>query len=148
MSQFGNAVFSESELDRINTLLERKLATEELATRAGPGGSKNIIFLCVKIMWVCYDAVILLLINVQFVLLSFLFLFCIVFFFNCFSFSQYVPARLTYVESHKAIELANATFGSNGWSSSIMDITIDFVSVVSDLLLSPSLHIYIRGFIL
>lgn len=33
----------------------------------------------------------------------------------------------TYVESWKVIELANQIFGFNGWSSSVVDITPDYV---------------------
>eukprot|EP01103_Thecamoeba_quadrilineata_P004299 TRINITY_DN1400_c0_g1_i1.p1 TRINITY_DN1400_c0_g1~~TRINITY_DN1400_c0_g1_i1.p1 ORF type:complete len:268 (+),score=44.88 TRINITY_DN1400_c0_g1_i1:2-805(+) len=33
----------------------------------------------------------------------------------------------TYVESYKAIEIANAIFGFNGWSSSVVDINTDFI---------------------
>ncbi|XP_049851021.1 uncharacterized protein LOC126324548 [Schistocerca gregaria] len=36
-------------------------------------------------------------------------------------------AKVSYIESWKAIELANAIFGYNGWSSSIVDITPDFI---------------------
>jgi len=32
-----------------------------------------------------------------------------------------------YIEGHKAIELANKIFGFNGWSSSIVEMTTDFV---------------------
>jgi len=38
--------------------------------------------------------------------------------------------KFTYVESWKAIELANSIFGFNGWSSSIVDITPDFMEEV------------------
>lgn len=37
------------------------------------------------------------------------------------------PAKYTYIESHKAIQLANQIFGFNGWSSSVVDVTPDFV---------------------
>jgi len=36
-------------------------------------------------------------------------------------------ASFTYVESWKVIELANQIFGFNGWSSSVVDITPDYV---------------------
>eukprot|EP00727_Mastigamoeba_balamuthi_P009887 m51a1_g5520 putative dna repair and recombination protein (213) ;mRNA; f:417297-418452 len=36
-------------------------------------------------------------------------------------------ARFTYVESWKAIEIANGIFGFDGWSCSIVDITPDYV---------------------
>lgn len=36
---------------------------------------------------------------------------------------------VTYLEAWKAIELANEIFGFNGWSSSIQDIHVDYVSV-------------------
>ena len=36
-------------------------------------------------------------------------------------------ARFTYVESWRAIQLANAIFGFNGWSCSVVDISPDFV---------------------
>lgn len=35
---------------------------------------------------------------------------------------------LYYLPAEKAINLANEVFGFNGWSSSIRDTTIDFVS--------------------
>jgi DNA repair and recombination protein RAD52 len=35
--------------------------------------------------------------------------------------------KLAYVESWKAIELANTIFGFDGWSSTIVDITPDFI---------------------
>jgi hypothetical protein len=37
-----------------------------------------------------------------------------------------VLSKLTYIESHTCIELANDTFGFNGWSSSIKALTQDF----------------------
>jgi len=36
-------------------------------------------------------------------------------------------ASFTYVESWKAIELANQIFGFNGWSSAVVDITPDYI---------------------
>jgi DNA repair and recombination protein RAD52 len=39
----------------------------------------------------------------------------------------FLAAQFVYVESWKAIELANGIFGFNGWSSSIVEITPDFV---------------------
>lgn len=39
----------------------------------------------------------------------------------------FLLVKFTYVESWKVIELANSIFGFNGWSSSIVDITPDFV---------------------
>lgn len=36
-------------------------------------------------------------------------------------------ASFTYLESWKAISIANGIFGFNGWSSSVVDITPDFV---------------------
>jgi hypothetical protein len=51
-----------------------------------------------------------------------------------FSFRDIIPikfsslvAKYTYVESWKAIQLANQIFGFNGWSSSVVDVTPDFV---------------------
>jgi hypothetical protein len=38
------------------------------------------------------------------------------------------PDEVTYIESWKAIELANETFAFNGWSCSVVDITPDFVT--------------------
>ncbi|CAG8468573.1 11647_t:CDS:10 [Dentiscutata heterogama] len=40
--------------------------------------------------------------------------------------------RLVYVEGWKVINLANNVFGFNGWSSSIQNITIDFVETSQD----------------
>ncbi|GAM24984.1 hypothetical protein SAMD00019534_081590 [Acytostelium subglobosum LB1] len=37
--------------------------------------------------------------------------------------------RLTYLESWKAIEIANRVFGFNGWSSRIVELTLDFCEV-------------------
>ena len=34
---------------------------------------------------------------------------------------------LTYLEGWKALSLANEVFGFNGWSSEILNFTIDFV---------------------
>ncbi|KAF2809281.1 recombination protein Rad52 [Mytilinidion resinicola] len=38
--------------------------------------------------------------------------------------------RVAYLEAQKAINLANDVFGFNGWSSSIREVTIDFVDEV------------------
>ncbi len=37
------------------------------------------------------------------------------------------PDKFTYVEGWKSIQLANQIFGFNGWSSSVVDVTPDFV---------------------
>ena len=37
--------------------------------------------------------------------------------------------RLTYLESCKAIELANEAFGFNGWSCQVIECTTEFVSI-------------------
>ena len=54
--------------------------------------------------------------------------------FSCLIFSQHIAIRpgagslkVAYVESWKAIELANSIFGFDGWSSQIVDITPDFI---------------------
>lgn len=39
-------------------------------------------------------------------------------------------SKLTYLEGWRAISLANEVFGFNGWSSSVRDISIDFVGVL------------------
>jgi hypothetical protein len=44
-----------------------------------------------------------------------------------FRFASRFAASFTYVESWRAIALANSIFGFNGWSSSVVDITPDFV---------------------
>ena len=44
---------------------------------------------------------------------------------------SYRPAAqgtVAYLEGWKAINLANEVFGFNGWSSEILNITVDFVS--------------------
>lgn len=41
--------------------------------------------------------------------------------------------RVEYLQSEKVINLANEVFGFNGWSSSVKDINIDFVSSLTDL---------------
>lgn len=38
--------------------------------------------------------------------------------------------KFVYVESWKVIELANSIFGYNGWSSSIVDVTPDFIDTL------------------
>lgn len=35
--------------------------------------------------------------------------------------------QVAYLEGCKAVELANETFGFNGWSSSVTNITVDFL---------------------
>ena len=40
--------------------------------------------------------------------------------------------KLTYAEGWKIINLANEVFGFNGWSSSVVSITIDFVDFLED----------------
>jgi len=40
-------------------------------------------------------------------------------------------SKFVYVESWKAIELANSIFGFDGWSSQIVDITPDFIEEVA-----------------
>eukprot|EP01130_Rhizamoeba_saxonica_P005272 TRINITY_DN2117_c0_g1_i3.p1 TRINITY_DN2117_c0_g1~~TRINITY_DN2117_c0_g1_i3.p1 ORF type:complete len:206 (-),score=52.85 TRINITY_DN2117_c0_g1_i3:32-649(-) len=42
-------------------------------------------------------------------------------------YNNYLLGNFAYVESWKAIELANSIFGFSGWSSSIIDITPDYV---------------------
>ncbi|CAG8579621.1 7893_t:CDS:2 [Paraglomus brasilianum] len=39
-------------------------------------------------------------------------------------------ARIAYIEGRQAISLANDIFGFNGWSSSVKELTIDFVNEV------------------
>ena len=46
---------------------------------------------------------------------------------------SYRPAAqgtVAYLEGWKAINLANEVFGFNGWSSEILNITVDFVSAL------------------
>lgn len=43
--------------------------------------------------------------------------------------------NVAYLEGWKAISLANEVFGFNGWSSEILNITIDFVRIFLFLLL-------------
>jgi recombination DNA repair RAD52 pathway protein len=38
--------------------------------------------------------------------------------------------KVAYLEAQKAINLANDVFGFNGWSSSIREVQIDFVSLL------------------
>jgi DNA repair and recombination protein RAD52 len=42
--------------------------------------------------------------------------------------------KLTYAEGWKVINLANEVFGFNGWSSSVANLSVDFVSFVTTLL--------------
>ncbi|CAG8557898.1 9983_t:CDS:2 [Paraglomus occultum] len=39
-------------------------------------------------------------------------------------------ARIAYIEGRQAISLANDIFGFNGWSSSVKELTVDFVNEV------------------
>jgi hypothetical protein len=39
--------------------------------------------------------------------------------------------QLTYMESWRAIDIANGIFGFDGWASSVADITPDFVRLAS-----------------
>ena len=38
-------------------------------------------------------------------------------------------STISYIEGWKAIKLANEIFGYNGWSHSVIDITVDYVDV-------------------
>lgn len=40
--------------------------------------------------------------------------------------------KLTYAEGWKIINLANEVFGFNGWSSSVLSITTDYVSSLAN----------------
>jgi len=53
---------------------------------------------------------------------------------------QYISTRagpgkssLHYISGEKIINLANEVFGFNGWSSSIVNVSIDYVCVMSSL---------------
>ncbi|KAL1916077.1 uncharacterized protein VTP21DRAFT_6081 [Calcarisporiella thermophila] len=52
--------------------------------------------------------------------------------------------KITYIEGWKTINLANEIFGFNGWSSSIIDITVDFVDVSPDKRVSLGLSVIVR----
>ena len=41
--------------------------------------------------------------------------------------NYFLIVKLAYLEGWKAYSLANEVFGFNGWSSSIMDLKIDFI---------------------
>jgi hypothetical protein len=45
----------------------------------------------------------------------------------CLSTHTFDLGKIPYLEGNKAIELANQVFGFNGWSSSIIDMTVDYV---------------------
>ena len=47
--------------------------------------------------------------------------------------------RVHYIAAEKCINLANEIFGFNGWSSSIKNIHIDFVNILTPPLPSPSM---------
>lgn len=109
MRLFGKQEFSAAEKDTIRQLLEQKLGKEHLSERAGAAGSmqegKNtphnmFDFLEFVIILDCFFSSRI----------------------NCPSLGKY-----TYVESWKAIQLANQIFGFNGWSSSVVDVAPDFV---------------------
>lgn len=72
-AMFGTEAFSDAEKSRIQNILSQKLSKKELATRAGPGGT-----------------------------------------------------RLSYVENHMQINIANKIFGLGGWSSEIKRVQTEF----------------------
>jgi recombination DNA repair RAD52 pathway protein len=50
-----------------------------------------------------------------------------------------IGSKLTYAEGWKIINLANEVFGFNGWSSSVLSITTDYVSLPFDVPTLPIL---------
>jgi DNA repair and recombination protein RAD52 len=38
-------------------------------------------------------------------------------------------STISYIEGWKAIQLANEIFGYNGWNHSVVNITVDYVSI-------------------
>ncbi|KAJ1975179.1 DNA repair protein rad52 [Dimargaris xerosporica] len=52
--------------------------------------------------------------------------------------------RLTYLEGWRAIGLANKLFGFNGWSSQVIDTTVDFCDVTPDNRFSLGLSCTVR----
>jgi DNA repair and recombination protein RAD52 len=46
-------------------------------------------------------------------------------------------AQLTYIEGWQTIQIANSIFGFNGWSSSVVELSPDFVSLLRLVFLSP-----------
>lgn len=71
---FGQMKYSDEEQKVTANMLQRKLGSEYISKRSGPGGSS-----------------------------------------------------VSYLESNKAIELANKVFGFNGWSISIVHMTLDYL---------------------
>lgn len=39
-------------------------------------------------------------------------------------------SKVSYIEAHKAVELANEIFGFNGWSTAVKSLEVDFVCTV------------------
>jgi DNA repair and recombination protein RAD52 len=73
-SAFGQVQYSEEEERVTAIMLQRKLGSEYISKRSGPGGSS-----------------------------------------------------VSYLESNKAIELANKVFGFNGWSITIVHMNLDYL---------------------
>lgn len=45
--------------------------------------------------------------------------------------SYLIPEKVAYVATGDAIRMANEIFGPNGWSSSVVSLQQDFVSLIS-----------------
>ncbi|KAI8806359.1 hypothetical protein BJ742DRAFT_816600 [Cladochytrium replicatum] len=64
--------------------------------------------------------------------------------------SEYIAQRqggggkVPYLEAHKAINLANEVFGFNGWSSSVLDMTVDYFDVSDDQRISMGISALVR----
>ncbi|KAJ1973199.1 DNA repair protein rad52 [Dimargaris verticillata] len=58
--------------------------------------------------------------------------------------SAFGGTRLTYLEGWRAISLANELFGFNGWSSQVIDTTVDFCDVTPDNRFSLGLSCTVR----
>ncbi|OZJ05584.1 hypothetical protein BZG36_01721 [Bifiguratus adelaidae] len=53
-------------------------------------------------------------------------------------------SKLTYVEGRTAINLANEVFGFHGWSSSIVDVTVDYADITDNGRISLGISVIVR----
>ena len=53
-------------------------------------------------------------------------------------------ARFNYIEVHTAVGLSNAIFNFDGWSSSVQDVTVDFVDETKDRKWSVGVSVILR----
>ncbi|RUP50770.1 hypothetical protein BC936DRAFT_137719 [Jimgerdemannia flammicorona] len=96
----SSSSFEPDEFERLRRTLQRRLGPEYISHRQGPGAGmpSRCTFVPAGALTNTFCAT-----------------------------SWSTGGKVTYIEGFTAFNLANEIFGFNGWSSSVMDITIDFV---------------------